>query len=82
MSLVRNFFSSGTTNTQQNRNGFGIVDDGVSEDRRTLSDITLGAGKIKSKNMASKETEEEARPPYLHVRGPKICADLCYWLLY
>jgi hypothetical protein len=68
MSLAEKKFSSGTTNSQPNRNDFGIVDDGVHTGGRTHGDIKLGAGRIRSGTKTSKEIEEEARPPYLHVR--------------
>ncbi|KAG9233675.1 mitochondrial carrier protein-like protein [Amylocarpus encephaloides] len=69
MFLVKNFFSAGTTNTQKDRGGLGIGDDGVPGDEQPFADIKLATGRIDSETMALQESEkeeEEARPPYLH----------------
>lgn len=59
---------SGSTSTQQNRNDFSFADDGVPRSKQAFDDIKLGRQGFRSENMASEEVEEEARPPYLHVR--------------
>lgn len=67
-SRVANLFSSSTTSPQQNRNEFGLVDDGVPAGRQHFADIKLGAETVMSETVAQKAVEEEGRPPYLHVR--------------
>ena len=67
-SRVANLFSSGSTTKTADRNEFGFVDDGLSEGKETFADVRLGREGIRSKTMAPKAVEEEARPPYLHVR--------------
>ncbi|KAF4632285.1 hypothetical protein G7Y89_g5846 [Cudoniella acicularis] len=67
-SRVANLFSSGTSTTQQDRNDFGFVDDGVPARKQTFADVKLGTRRVRSDTMASKaiEEEEESRPPYIH----------------
>jgi predicted phosphoribosyltransferase len=67
MSLVKNLFSAGTTNTEPNRNDFGIVDDGVRTGSSAGANIKFGPRATRLDTMASKEIEEEERAPYLHV---------------
>jgi hypothetical protein len=67
-SRVANLFSSGSPSTQQGRNEFGIVDDGLPGGKQTFADVNLGPEGFRSKTMAPKKDEEEGRPPYLHVR--------------
>jgi hypothetical protein len=70
-SKVANLFSSGSTNPQSNRPGFGFVDDGlsgVSGGKHTFADVKLGPKGFTPEIMASKTVEEEGRSPYLHVR--------------
>jgi len=67
-SRVANLFSSSSTSPQQSRNEFGFVDDGVPAGKQGIADIKLGAERVRSDTMAQKAVEEEARPPYLHVR--------------
>ena len=67
-SRVANLFSSSSTGPQQSRNEFGLVDDGVPAGKQGLADIKLGAERVMSETNAQKTVEEEARPPYLHVR--------------
>ena len=66
-SKVANLFSSGSTDTQQNRNTLGFTDDGLAEGKQTFANVKLGADGFGSKTMAPKADEEEGRPPYLHV---------------
>lgn len=68
LTSIFNFFSPRTPGRTQNRNEFELVDDGVPAGRETFADIKLGRTAVRSGNMAPKEIEEEARPPYLHVR--------------
>ncbi len=65
-SRVANLFS-GSTRTQQDRNEFGIADDGLSGGKQTFDDVKLGEEGVRQDIMASKADEEEGRPPYLHV---------------
>ncbi len=67
-SLVANLFSGSTSRTQQVRNEFEFADDGLSEGKPTFADTKFGSGGFRSETMASKEDEEEGRPPYVHVR--------------
>ncbi len=60
------FFGSPTT--QQTRNDFGIVDDGLSGGKQSFADVRFGTTDFTADTMASVEDEEEARPPYLDVR--------------
>ena len=69
-SKVANLFSSGSTNSQPNRNHFGFVDDGLSGGKHTFADVKLGPEGFMPEIMASKAVEEERRSPYLHVRDP------------
>ncbi|KAE8442100.1 hypothetical protein EG329_003858 [Mollisiaceae sp. DMI_Dod_QoI] len=57
-SRVANLFS-GSTNSQRDRESFGIVDDG-------LPNVKLGTQGFGSDTMASQTDQEEGRPPYLH----------------
>jgi len=66
-SLVASLFA-GSSNTQQNRNDFGIVDDGLSSGKQTFADVNLGAQELRADTMIAVVEDEEARPPYLHVR--------------
>jgi hypothetical protein len=59
-SRVTNFFSSSTSSQR-----FADADDGLPEGKRTVVDGSLGP---KTDKMSQKTVEEEARPPYLHVR--------------
>lgn len=70
-SKVANLFSSGSTSTQTNRNGFGFVDDGLSKGKHSFADVKLGSVDLTPEIMASKAVEEERRSPYLHVRYPR-----------
>jgi hypothetical protein len=67
-SKVANLFSSGSTNAQTNRNGFGFAEDGLSGGKDTFADVKLGSEGFTPEIMASKALEEEGRSPYLHVR--------------
>jgi hypothetical protein len=69
-SKVANLFSSGSTNPQSNRPGFGFVDDGLPGGKHTFADVKLGPEGFTPEIMASKAVEEEGRSPYLHVRYP------------
>jgi len=69
-SKVANLFSSGSTNSQTNRNGFGFSEDGLSGGKDTFADVKLGPEGIASEIMASKAVEEEGRSPYLYVGYP------------
>lgn len=65
-SRVANLFS-GTSNTQQDRS-LGFVDDGLPVGKQTFTDVKLEVQRLGSDRMASQTDEEEARPPYIHVR--------------
>lgn len=65
-SRVANLFSSSTS--PQRTNDFGLVNDGGPAGQQGLADIRLGAESVMSETNAQKAVEEEARPPYLHVR--------------
>ena len=67
-SRVANLFSSGSTTQPTDRNEFGFVDDGLSEEKEIFADVKLGEEGFRLEIMAPKAVEEEARPPYLHVR--------------
>jgi len=67
-SRVANLISPSSTSSQQSRNEFGLVDDGVPAGKPNLADIKLGSERVISETMAQKTVEEETRPPYLHVR--------------
>jgi hypothetical protein len=67
-SRVANLLSSGSTTQTADRSDFGFVDDGLSGGKETFSDVRLGRQGTRSETMAPKTAEEEARPPYLHVR--------------
>jgi len=66
-SRVANLFSS-STSLQQSTNEFDLVDDGGPAGKQGLADIRMGADSVMSETNAQKAVEEEARPPYLHVR--------------
>jgi hypothetical protein len=69
-SRVANLFSSESTTKQQNHNGIGLVDDGISGGKGSFADVRLGTADFRSDTMAPKaieEEEEEGRPPYIHV---------------
>lgn len=72
-SRVASLFS-GSSNTQQDRNSLGFVDDALPVGKQTFTDVQLGVQGLGSDTMASQTDEEDARPPYLHVR---VC-----WSLY
>jgi hypothetical protein len=59
-SRVTDFFSS--SNSSQ---GFADADDGLPGGKESFVDGRLG---LKSDTMAPEAVEEEARPPYIHVR--------------
>ena len=65
---IDNLFSIGST-TQQDRNSFGFVDDGLSGGKQTFADVNLATPGFRPEIMAPKATEGEGRPPYLHVRS-------------
>ncbi len=58
----------GSQTTQQTRSDFGIVDDGLPGGKQSFADVRFGTADFRSDIMVSVEDEEEARPPYLHVR--------------
>lgn len=67
-SRIANIFSPGSSAPQQqNQNGLGFVDDGLSGGKQPFADISLGAAHLGQDTMASEAVEEEARPPYIHV---------------
>jgi len=57
---------SGSTSTQREPNNFKLADDGLPRSKQAFDDIKFGGQRFRSENMAPKEIEEEARPPYLH----------------
>jgi hypothetical protein len=63
---IDNLFSSGST-TQQDRNSFGFVDDGLPGGKQTFANVKLASQNFRTEIMAPKATEGEGRPPYLHV---------------
>ena len=69
-SRAANLISPESTNKQQNQDGLGFVDDGISGGKGTFVDVKLGTAGFRTDTMAPKTTEEEeeGRPPYLHVR--------------
>lgn len=66
-SRVTNFFSS--SNSTQ---GFADADDGLPGGKGSFVDGRLG---LRSNTMAPKAVEEEARPPYIHVRSYVVLGD-------
>jgi hypothetical protein len=66
-SKVANLFSSGSTNAETNRIGFGFSEDGLSRGKDTFADVKFGSEGFASETMAPKALEEEGRSPYLHV---------------
>ena len=67
------FSGSTTTRPSNNNNEFGIVDDGLSGGKPYLAHVKLGtAANLRTDTMELAEVEEEARPPYLHVRKCSI----------
>lgn len=67
-SRVVNLFSgSPVPERQQSNLGFG--GDGLSDERLIFADSHSRIHAGKSDTMAQKDAEEEARPPYLHVRA-------------
>ena len=64
-SRVTNFFSS-SDSTQ----GFADADDGLPGGKGSFADGRLG---LRSDTMSPEAIEEEARPPYIHVRLFVIC---------
>lgn len=69
---IANIFSpSSSASAPQSQNTVpGLVDDGLSSVQQSFADISLGAAHLGADTMASEaiEEEEEARPPYIHVR--------------
>lgn len=68
-SRVVNLFSSGSAGSPaEDRNKFGIVDDGGEE--AVNGNVRVGNELLGSKShiMAQEEVEEEGRPRYLYVR--------------
>jgi hypothetical protein len=67
-SRLANLFSSGTTNISDDRNRLAFAEDGLVGGKETSAGVRFGTKLDRSKTMAPKKLEEEARPPYLHVK--------------
>lgn len=66
-SRITNLFS-GSTKPQQESGSFGLLDDGLPGAGEDFTSTKFGASSLGSKEiMAQEASEEEARPPYLHV---------------
>lgn len=70
-SRITNLFSSGPAKPQQDRGDLGFIDDGISAGKQGYKDTKFGTKAAVT--MAQEVDEEEARPPYLHVRSYRSC---------
>lgn len=74
-SRVANLFSGTANSAKQDQSQFSLTDDGLPDRYINIPDVGSGIRETGSKIMEQKKVEEEeARPPYLHVRAVHFTA--------
>jgi hypothetical protein len=76
-SRVANLFSGTTNSVEQDQSQFSLTDDGLPDRHINIPDVGSRRREPRSSIMTRKEVEEEeARPPYLHVRAILFAAPM------